>query len=187
MKIKAYTDGACKGNPGPGGWGWYALVSIDNRIFKYKSSDGNKKTTNQQMELMAMVEFLEFCPLGSNVKIRSDSKYVLGGIIGTICKKDLLECGKLSRWFAISSLDDLSKGWMENWIQSNVKIGTPLEKYWSKSNVSNEKEWRRIHQRLLVLIKNNTKMKFGWCKGHSKIEGNEIADELATKAAKSVY
>ena len=61
MKVKAYTDGACSGNPGPGGWGVY-LVAENNagEVVKEENLYGkNKETTNQIMELTAAIQALE--------------------------------------------------------------------------------------------------------------------------------
>ena len=54
-KINIYTDGACKGNPGPGGWG--ALIVLEDE--QIELSGGKKETTNNQMELMAVIKSLE--------------------------------------------------------------------------------------------------------------------------------
>ena len=71
-----YTDGACRGNPGPGGWG--ALVqSADGRQTLF---GGENRTTNNRMELTAAVEGLEFVPEGSRVAVRTDSQYLKKGI-----------------------------------------------------------------------------------------------------------
>ena len=82
--IEIYTDGACRGNPGPGGWGASLRFTPD--------SPGNTKpvqkdlygfqaeTTNNQMELMAVIQGLESLKRTCPVKIYTDSKYVLDGI-----------------------------------------------------------------------------------------------------------
>ena len=76
MKIKIYTDGACSGNPGKGGW---AAIIIDDK--KKTHIKGSKKdTTNNQMELLAPIKALKKIPKGSNVQIFTDSKYVKSGI-----------------------------------------------------------------------------------------------------------
>ena len=83
MKIKAYTDGACSGNPGPGGWGVY-LVAENNvgKIVKEEALYGkNKKTTNQIMELTAAIQALDSLNRKNvDVTIFTDSKYVINGI-----------------------------------------------------------------------------------------------------------
>jgi len=75
-KVVIYTDGACKGNPGPGGWGVY---------FQYKQSKktlsgGEQQTTNNRMELMAAIVALETLKEPCLVRLHTDSKYVLQGV-----------------------------------------------------------------------------------------------------------
>ena len=83
MKVKAYTDGACSGNPGPGGWGVY-LVAENNvgEVVKEETIYGkNRETTNQMMELTAAIQALESLKWENvNVTIFTDSKYVVDGI-----------------------------------------------------------------------------------------------------------
>jgi ribonuclease HI len=74
--IDIYTDGACKGNPGPGGWGAY-LRSGDHEkdIF-----GGDSQTTNNRMELMAVIEALKTLNNRSRIRLFIDSQYVKNGI-----------------------------------------------------------------------------------------------------------
>ena len=83
MKVKIYTDGACVGNPGPGGWAAIILAEKDKKeIF-----GGEKLTTNNRMELTAPIKALEYCakqydkqrPL-KQIEIYTDSTYVKEGI-----------------------------------------------------------------------------------------------------------
>ena len=83
MEIKIYTDGACVGNPGPGGWA--AIVLLENE--KKELFGGERLTTNNRMELIAAIKGLEFCakqgeklPSLKHVKIFTDSNYVKEGI-----------------------------------------------------------------------------------------------------------
>jgi len=75
-EIEIYTDGACKGNPGPGGWG-VLLRSGDNQKELY---GGEASTTNNRMELMAVIQALEALKRPCAVKLYLDSQYVLKGI-----------------------------------------------------------------------------------------------------------
>lgn len=75
-QVTIYTDGACRGNPGPGGWG--ALIkfdSMDKEIF-----GGKNDTTNNQMELLAAIEGLTTLKEPCSVELFTDSKYVMDGI-----------------------------------------------------------------------------------------------------------
>ena len=71
--IVIYTDGACLGNPGPGGWG--AVVFVNGKKTMLHGSQEN--TTNNRMEIMAVIEALRFIPTDADVKIFSDSTYVI--------------------------------------------------------------------------------------------------------------
>ena len=77
MKYKIYTDGACSGNPGPGGWG-AVIFDQDN---KQKNISGSEKnTTNNRMELLAVIMSLKKIKTNSEVVIFTDSTYVKNGI-----------------------------------------------------------------------------------------------------------
>jgi ribonuclease HI len=75
MSIIIYTDGACSGNPGPGGWGAYLKWNGHEK----ELSGGEVETTNNRMEMMAVIKALEALKKNSDVKIYTDSKYVLQG------------------------------------------------------------------------------------------------------------
>lgn len=83
-KVEIYTDGACKGNPGPGGWG--AILRYNGH--EKQISGGAHETTNNRMELTAVIEALRMLKEPCQVLLVSDSKYVC---------------------------DALSKGWAEGW------------------------------------------------------------------------
>ena len=78
VKITLYTDGACSGNPGPGGYG-AILVYIDSNNIKHEKelSAGYKDVTNNQMELLAGIVGLEALKKPASVTVISDSKYVV--------------------------------------------------------------------------------------------------------------
>lgn len=86
--VTIYTDGACSGNPGPGGWG--AILSYNGR--EKELSGGERQTTNNRMELTAVISALEALREPCAVELYSDSKYVI---------------------------DALSKGWAESWRKKN--------------------------------------------------------------------
>jgi ribonuclease HI len=75
--VVIYTDGACKGNPGPGGWG--ALLRAPDGTEK-EIFGGERETTNNRMELMAVIEALAALKRPQNVVLHLDSQYVLKGI-----------------------------------------------------------------------------------------------------------
>ena len=94
-KVTLYTDGACSGNPGKGGYG-AILVHIDANGIKHEKefSEGYQSTTNNQMELLAVIVGLEALKKPCSVRIVSDSKYVV---------------------------DSLEKGWLDNWVARGWK------------------------------------------------------------------
>ena len=74
--VEIYTDGACSGNPGPGGWG--ALLRYNGH--EKELCGGEEETTNNRMEMMAVIKALEALNKSSKVNIYTDSKYVMDGI-----------------------------------------------------------------------------------------------------------
>jgi len=76
VAIELYTDGACKGNPGPGGWG--VLIRIDGVDARH--CGGERETTNNRMELQAAIEGLRLLETTSEVVLVTDSQYVRKGI-----------------------------------------------------------------------------------------------------------
>jgi len=91
MTIYLYTDGAAKGNPGPGGYG----IVLEAGKYRKELSGGFRKTTNNRMELLAVIVGLEALKKpASLVRVVSDSKYVV---------------------------DAINKGWLKSWIQKDFK------------------------------------------------------------------
>lgn len=76
MKVEAFTDGACSGNPGPGGWG---VILRWNGVEK-ELKGGEAETTNNRMELMAAIQALEALKRPVAITIHTDSQYVKNGI-----------------------------------------------------------------------------------------------------------
>ena len=73
--IHIFTDGACSGNPGPGGWAAILRVGGHER----EISGGEEQTTNNRMELMAVIRALEALKQPSTVRLHTDSRYVMDG------------------------------------------------------------------------------------------------------------
>ena len=74
--VQIFTDGACKGNPGVGGWG--VLIKSSNFINELKGYE--QLTTNNRMELIAVIEGIKSIEKNANIEITTDSKYVKNGI-----------------------------------------------------------------------------------------------------------
>ncbi|GIT90205.1 ribonuclease H [Jannaschia pagri] len=79
--LIAYTDGACSGNPGPGGWGALLIASRDGTVIKERElTGGEADTTNNRMELLAAIHALEALERPVTLTVVTDSAYVKGGI-----------------------------------------------------------------------------------------------------------
>tara|TARA_A200000113_G_scaffold102852_1_gene92276 strand:+ start:448 stop:882 length:435 start_codon:yes stop_codon:yes gene_type:complete len=102
--VNIYTDGACRGNPGPGGWG--VLIQYQDNEKEYFG--GNKNTTNNQMELQAAIEGLKLLKEVCIVNLTTDSKYVMQGITSWIKK------WKINKWKNSNKKDVKNK---ELWIE----------------------------------------------------------------------
>lgn len=78
--VKIFTDGACSGNPGPGGWGF--LLKCDD--YTFEKNGGEKETTNNRMEMKAAIEALKILKEGQLVVLTTDSTYLRDGITSWI-------------------------------------------------------------------------------------------------------
>ena len=84
-ELHAFTDGACSGNPGPGGWGVVLEARRGGTVVKIRElSGGEARTTNNRMELMAAIRALEALERPSTITISTDSRYLRDGITGWI-------------------------------------------------------------------------------------------------------
>jgi ribonuclease HI len=126
-KLYAYTDGACSGNPGPGGWGVLLLAKQDDNIIKTRSlSGGAAETTNNQMELTAAIMALEALDKPSKITIVTDSSYVKDGI---------------TKWIF---------GWKKNGWKTSAKKAVKNEALWKRLEKATKQhdvnwEWIKGH------------------------------------------
>ena len=114
--INIYTDGACKGNPGPGGWG--ALIidgDIENEIY-----GGENNTTNNRMEIMAVIMALQTVNTKNEITVFTDSTYVQKGINEWINK------WKMNGWKASNKKEVKNK---DLWVQLDSLV-TKLQINW---------------------------------------------------------
>ncbi|GAA4400882.1 ribonuclease HI [Tsukamurella soli] len=138
--IEIYTDGACLGNPGPGGWG--AVLRFGEH--QKELYGGEPDTTNNRMELMGAISALEAINRPHPVILHTDSSYVKNGI---------------TKWVA---------GWKRNgWKTAD------------KKPVKNAELWQRLDA-----VAAQYEIEWRWVKGHAGNEGNELADQLASKGAR---
>ena len=125
-KVKIYTDGACSGNPGPGGWG---AILIYGGV-KKEISGGEVSTTNNRMELISVIKALETLKEPCEVELYTDSQYVANAI----------NCGWLESWIRM--------GWKRKggevknpdlWIKLIPLLGTHDVKFiWVRGHAENE-------------------------------------------------
>lgn len=84
-ELFAYTDGACSGNPGPGGWGALMIARDGDAVLRERELNGGAaETTNNRMELLAAISALEALARPSQITIITDSTYVKNGVTGWI-------------------------------------------------------------------------------------------------------
>ena len=125
--VNIYTDGACRGNPGDGGWG----VLIEYEKISKEYFGGQRNTTNNQMELKAAIEGLKALKEPCIVNLTTDSKYVIYGITEWIysCVLNIWKTSKKENvknkdlWLELHKLNQsLSVKW--NWVKAHA--GDPL-------------------------------------------------------------
>ena len=124
MSIKVYTDGACRGNPGPGGWGVYIQLNDEEKDLY----GGNPETTNNQMEMQAALEALKYLKDKNDViELFTDSNYLRQGITEWIHKWKLNNWRTAAKkpvanrdlWIEISDLNEkMDVQW--NWVKGHA-------------------------------------------------------------------
>ena len=134
-----YTDGACKGNPGPGGWGW--VVPDGDAGGSGSGSGGAEQTTNQRMELEAVLRAVESLP--GHLRIHSDSTYVVN------CFNDRWYEGWLKRgWKNSQKKPVANKDLWEPLINLYLERSDELEFIWVKGHAGNR--WNEAADQLAV-------------------------------------
>ena len=150
--VVIYADGACRGNPGPGGWGaWLKSGEREKELF-----GGEPLTTNNRMELTAVIEALASLKRHCKVTIYTDSAYVKDGITS----------------------------WIHNWKRRGWRTADKKARGWktaSRQPVKNVELWQRLDS-----LNAAHEVHWRWVKGHSGDPGNERADQLANRGVDSV-
>ena len=124
--IQMWTDGACSGNPGNGGWGVLIKLVDGNQI---KLSGHEQFTTNNRMEMLAVIEGLKYLKNYSSVIIHTDSKYVLEGITNWITN------WKQNNWKSSNKKDVKNK---DLWIELDTLVNKfKIEWKWVKGHSGN--------------------------------------------------
>ena len=124
-RVDIYTDGACSGNPGPGGWG--VLIQLDDKNIEL--SGGDNETTNNRMELMAAIIALEEINKDYKINLYTDSNYVKDGITSWISN------WKKNSWKTANKKDVKNK---DLWIRLDSAIkGKDISWIWVKGHAGN--------------------------------------------------
>lgn len=140
--VQVFTDGACKGNPGPGGWGallrWQALEK--------ELCGGERETTNNRMELMAVIAALEILKRPTALTVTTDSQYVQRGV------SEWLPRWKRNGW-RTTNLEPVKN--RDLWERLDAALGGhEVRWHWVKGHaghVDNERADRLAHQGILTL------------------------------------
>ena len=156
-EINIYCDGACKGNPGNGGWGVYIEVNNywningekEHDILQYELYGGQSNTTNNIMEMTAVIKAAEWLVI---------NHYTKDKVIFYIDSAYIINCYK--------------EKWYTKWIQNNWQTS-------KNEPVKNKELWEK-----LIVIFEQPNFHFEKVEGHSGIQGNEKADELANEGVK---
>ena len=124
--IKIYTDGACKGNPGVGGWG--AIIMQDEKNIELFG--GENETTNNRMELMAVIMALKEISSNLELTIYTDSTYVQKGI------SEWIKNWKVNNWRSSSKKPVKNK---DLWVELDEVVGSrKINWEWVKGHAGNE-------------------------------------------------
>ena len=128
MEYKVYTDGACSGNPGPGGWG--VVIVSNNQIDKLDGSD--PQTTNNRMELTAAIKALESARKDESLYLYTDSTYLQKGITEWIVN------WKKNNWITSSKKPVSNK---DLWIKiDQLNLELDIEWKWVKAHQSDNSD-----------------------------------------------
>ncbi len=152
-----YCDGACSGNPGPGGWG--SIVYFDTKV--YELGESSAATTNNRMEISGTLEALRFYLLKTkdigdlsdhNIQIYTDSVYVIKG----------------------------ATEWLSGWKRRGWKNAENVD-------IANPDLWQQFDVVLTNLKNKKIKLNWSFVKGHTGVAGNERCDEIAVAFSKKQW
>ena len=129
--VTLYTDGACSGNPGPGGWG----AILEYMGHEKELSGGEESTTNNRMELTAVIRGLEALKESCVVELYSDSKYVIDGL-----QKGWAEGWRSRGWVKSDKKPALNPDLWERLLDLTAKH--QIRYHWVKGHAENEKNNR---------------------------------------------
>lgn len=159
--VNIYTDGACSGNPGPGGFG--VIIEIPDLGFNIEFSEGYKLTTNNRMELLSVIKALKYFLIENNykidydfsIKIYSDSKYVTDAVnkkwIYSWIKRDFKNVKNIDLWKEFLKIFNTNKDSIEFiWIKGhnnnkfNEKCDTLAVKAYKNGNLLTDENYEKL-------------------------------------------
>lgn len=157
-EVVIYTDGACEPNPGTGGWAAILLFEQDGTTHSRELSGGEKDTTNNRMEIMAVLKSLQTLKRPCFVTIYSDSKYVVNSV---------------GSWLDGSPRSG-HHGWMVGWQRHG----------WTKKDgpLKNVDLWKLLHAE----VRKHKGVCLNWIRGHAGHEYNDRCDFLAVEARRMI-
>ena len=163
--IVIYTDGACSGNPGPGGWGAILMSGAHRK----ELSGAEPETTNNRMEVTAAIEALAALKRASDVELWTDSAYLRDGITKWI------HGWKRNGW---RTADKKPVKNVDLWKRLDEALGHhKIQWHWDKKPVKNAELWQALDA-----AQARHRISWHWLKGHAGHPENERADELAREA-----
>jgi ribonuclease HI len=171
MASLGYSDGACKRNPGPGGWGavMFETPKDVKLTYRFMTSGGKKNTTNQEMELTGFLELLKMCSSKGDYILHSDSTYVVYALCGNGIKEAEMTLSPLKKHVMIP-------GYISNWMKNG----------WKKADntpVKHVQLWKEIADLCEKIVIGGSRLRIKWVKGHDGDIGNELADALSNVGA----
>ncbi|MBX9698988.1 MAG: ribonuclease HI [Acetobacteraceae bacterium] len=165
VSMEVYTDGACKRNPGPGGWG---IAILENGKEIYHAFGGELETTNNRMEITAIMMTLKLF-VKKNDKFFRDLKFDTITIVSDsmLCLQTIAAKPSAVTYFFDGAKPD---GWMKKWKTIGWK---------DKKNVD---LWKKVDKYLTLALEMYPKrIGVRWVKGHNADLGNELADKYANE------
>lgn len=166
--FKIWTDGSARPNPGPGGWGVYIEEPENNTIITWNFFDGEIHTTNNRMELTAIIKGISWL-----IKTNKGRKVIHATIYtdSNYCKNSI---GNIVNIDGQPHFD----GWINGWVKKGWKN--------SSGSVINKDLWIKLYQVVQNVCQLGINIKIEKVKAHSKIYGNERADFLANSGTNLV-
>lgn len=168
--IRIYVDGACRGNPGIGGWGCYMICNVSGTRISWSWYGGKRHTTNNEMELTGILNGLRIAPISNDIVVYADTQYGLKGLVNNI-NNGAVTRNKLKN-------DVIFTGWVDGWSRNGWITS-------SRTAVKNKQLWIDIMTECKKHVLGGSTLQFQWVKGHAGIEGNEMADKLANLGIES--